>query len=436
MNTDEIKRRVFVVAYYFPPMGLSGVQRTLKLVKYLHDFGWASTILTITSKTYYAFDESFLTELAHRDVEIIRTNAIDPVKLFKNRKTIKLKNEWLRKILNRISQFFFIPDNKIFWKSSAVKAGLVELNKTEHQIIFSTAPPYTDHLVACELKRATGLPLVLDFRDSWLDNPYHFYWTPFHKTLHYHLERKVVKSANLIVTINRTIKEKLVARHRDVLSLGSVKVLTQGYDQEDFTKYAKPYKKTKGKMKWLYTGVFYEKNTPEPLYKALALLKISHPEIFAHIEFHMIGYVQQEFVNRTKIHQINDLFTYHDYQEHPVVIHWLSQADALWLSLGVGKGYESISTGKVYEYIGSGKPILALCPDNDVAKTLKPFPTARVINPGMIEEIRNSIVAMYTAWTKKGYPEKPDPLLQQLYERKFIASQLAKEFNMLARIAD
>ncbi|GJQ33891.1 MAG: hypothetical protein HBSAPP04_27300 [Ignavibacteriaceae bacterium] len=71
-----------------------------------------------------------------------------------------------------------------------------------------------------------------------------------------------------------------------------------------------------------------------------------------------------------------------------------------------------------------------------MAKTLKPFPTARIINPGMIEEIRNSIVAMYTLWTKKGYPEKPDPLLQQVYERKFIASQLAKEFNMLARIAD
>lgn len=436
MLNDEFKRRVFVVAYYFPPMGLSGVQRTLKLVKYLHDFGWSSTVLTITPKTYFAFDESFLTELAGRDAEIIRTNAIDPEKLFKSRKTVKLKKEWLRKILNRISQFFFIPDNKIFWKKTAVKAGLEELAKNEHHIIFSTAPPYTDHLIAFELKRVTGLPLVLDFRDSWLDNPYHFYWTPFHKTLHYHLERKIVRSANLIVTINRAIKEKLVARHRDVLNLASVKVLSQGFDQEDFDKFGKPYKKSRTTMKWVYTGVFYEKNTPEPLYKALALLKNSHPQVYSALEFHMIGYVQSEFVNKTKVLQIHDRFVYHDYQEHPVVIQWLSQADALWLSLGVGKGYESISTGKVYEYIGSGKPILAICPDNDVAKTLKPFSNSRIVNPGMTEEIRNVMVELHSAWTRKGYPEKPDPQLQQLYERKFIASQLAKEFNMIARIAD
>lgn len=426
------QRRVLVIAYYFPPMGLSGVQRTLKFVKYFSDFGWHSTVLTITPKSYYAFDETLLTDLAGKQVDFVRTNSIDPEKVFKKRKTRSFQREWLRKILNRISQFFFIPDNKITWKRKAIKFGMETLEKQEHQLIFSTAPPYTDHLIGVELKKRTGIPLVLDFRDAWIDNPYHFYWTPFHYRWHLHFERKVIQAANLIITINRSIKEKLVSRHRDLITLNHVKVVSQGYDQEDFTKYSggSPVYSTK-KMQWLYTGVFYEQNTPVPLYKALAEIKKSHPEILQNMVFHMVGFVQNDFVNMTKALNIYDLFIYHSYMDHQKVIRWMSQADALWLSLGIGKGYETISTGKIYEYIGSGKRILAITPDNEAAKTLKPFPQAKIIDPGLIDSIKTGILTYYQDWFSGNPVPKPLQDLQLKYERKQIAYQLTKEFNMI-----
>jgi len=430
------KRRVLVIAYYFPPMGLSGVQRTLKFVKYLSDYGWASTVITISPRAYYAFDESLMTELAGRDVDIIRTNPIDPAKVFKQRKTLKLKSEFIRKIFNRISQLFFIPDNKILWKKRAIESALKETQVNKYEIIFSTAPPYTDHLVAVELKKLTGLPLVTDFRDSWLDNPYHFYWTPFHRRAHYSLERKVVKASNLIITINRSIKEKLVARHQDILNLNGVKVFTQGFDNEDFDKYSKTYNPNQEKMSWIYTGIFYENNTPAPLYKALALLKQTNPEIFSNIIFHMVGYVQRDFQNQTKALQISEIFEYHDYVEHPAVIEWLSQADALWLSLGIGKNYETISTGKIFEYIGAQKPILAIIPNNDASKILRQMASAKIVDPGMTEEIKNSIIEMYKNWKTKESVPKNDAKLVEQYERRFIASQLAKEFNMIANLVE
>lgn len=434
MSTE--KRRVLVIAYYFPPMGLSGVQRTLKFVKYLSDFGWMPTVITITPQTYFAFDESFLTELVGRDFDVIRTNAIDPAKVFKQRKTVKLKNEFVRKILNRISQFFFIPDNKIMWKKSAIEYAMKEAESNKYDIIFSTAPPYTDHLVAVEIKKRTGIPLVTDFRDSWLDNPYHFYWTPIHRRMHYDMERKVIKASNLIITINRNIKEKLVARHSDILNMNSIKIFSQGFDQEDFDKCKVSYEPNNQIMHWVYTGIFYERNTPIPLYKALSLLKTTYPDVYAKIKFDMVGYVQNDYVNQTKALQISELFTYHGYQEHPVVIEWLTKADALWLSLGVGKGYESISTGKVYEYLGSKKPILAITPNNDAAKLLRSFPVSKIVDPGLTEQIRDAIVEMYLNWkSKKTLPAASDVQLQQI-ERKFIASQLAKEFNMIASLAD
>lgn len=415
-------------------MGLSGVQRTLKLVKYLHDSGWPSTVLTVTAKTYMAFDDSLLKEIAGRDIDVIRTHPIDPAKAFKKRKTIKLKSEWIRKLLNRLSQLIFIPDNKRYWIKEAIRKGMEELSSKPYDLLFSTAPPYTDHLVGLELKKRTGLPLVVDFRDSWLDNPYHFYWTPFHKTLHYHMERGVVKGANLILTINRVIKEKIVARHRDILNLSQVKILSQGYDQEDFDRYGVPYRPGNyDKMRWIYTGIFYERNTPEPLYKALALLKTTHPTVFQQIEFHMIGYVQKEFINRTKALDITDAFIYHDYQEHPMAIQWLCLADALWLSLGIGKGYESISTGKVYEYIGSGKPVMALTPDNEVSRLLKGMKNSTVIDPGMTSQIRDTIVNWHQLWTTNSLPQLPMEF-RKPYDRKNLAFQLSRELNQLLRL--
>lgn len=430
------KKRVLVIAYYFPPMGLSGVQRTLKFVKYLSDFGWASTVISITPQTYYAFDESFLKELVGRDVDIIRTNMVDPARIFKKRKTIKMKNELIRKILNRISQLLFIPDNKKYWKKSAVKSAMEELNSKKYDLIFSTAPPYTDHLIAVELKKKTGLPLVTDFRDSWLDNPYHFYWTPFHKRRHYELERLVVKSSNLIITINRSIKEKLVSRHRDILDMNSVKIFSQGFDQEDFDRCQVVYEPNNETMHWVYTGIFYENNTPTPLYKAVQLLKQTHPEVYQSLTFDMIGYVQKDYINQTKAMKITDKFIYHDYQEHPTVIEWLKKADALWLSLGVGKGYETVSTGKIYEYLGSRKSILAITPNNDAAKTLRAFPQTKIVDPGLIEQIRDGIVEMYQQWKARKITTQVSDEQLKTIERKFITSQLAKEFFMIAQLLD
>ncbi len=63
-----MNRKVLVIAYYFPPMGYSGVQRTAKFVKHMVDYGWEPTVLTITPKSYYAFDDTLLKELEEKKI--------------------------------------------------------------------------------------------------------------------------------------------------------------------------------------------------------------------------------------------------------------------------------------------------------------------------------------------------------------------------------
>ena len=127
-------------------MGLSGVQRTLKFVKYLPTFGWKPTVLTVTPGGYFAQDESLLAEIQSPDIRIVRTKTAGPGKLFASREVVKVPSERMRKFFSRLSDTFFIPDNKIGWRRRAV-AKAVELHKeTPFDLVFATAPPFTDFL--------------------------------------------------------------------------------------------------------------------------------------------------------------------------------------------------------------------------------------------------------------------------------------------------
>ncbi|MEW6061984.1 MAG: glycosyl transferase family 1, partial [Bacteroidota bacterium] len=140
-------RNVLVIAYYFPPLGGSGVQRVLKFVKYLPQFGWQPTVLTIGPTAYYAKDESLLKEIESLNIRIIRTSSIDPnTVVHKKHDVVRMPKEGTRKLLSFISDTFFIPDNKIGWKRKAIKAASEVLKNEKFDVIFATSPPPTDFL--------------------------------------------------------------------------------------------------------------------------------------------------------------------------------------------------------------------------------------------------------------------------------------------------
>lgn len=163
-GTEIAPRRVLVVAYYFPPMGLSGVQRTLKFVKYLPQFGWLPTVLTVEPRGYFARDESLLQDLDGRDIRVVRTPAAGPGRFFAKKEVVSLPPERTRKFLSRISDAVFFPDNKIGWKKRAVAVALALHSETPFDLVFTTAPPFTDFLIGSAIKKHIDRPLVFDYR--------------------------------------------------------------------------------------------------------------------------------------------------------------------------------------------------------------------------------------------------------------------------------
>ena len=424
--------KVLVVAYYFPPMGLSGVQRTLKFVKYLKNYGWEPTVITTGNVAYFAHDKSLQKELDDTGIEVIRVGGKEPNSLLSKFGTVKFPREINRKIINRLSQTFFIPDNKISWAKKAYKESLQLLNTNQFDCIFISAPPFSLFDIFQNVKKIINIPLVFDYRDLWVDYQFSFYLTPFHKYLQRQKEYRALKAADKLIVTNRRIKEKLINSYK-FLSFDDVYIIPQGYDPEDL-KSAKKIQKPNEKMLLTYSGLFYEYITPKYFFKAFKKLLIENPSVGEDIRLLFIGLLGNE--NKSLIKKLN-LESYvidYGYLDHIETIEKLMMSDVLWLMVGNGKSAETVSSGKLYEYFGIGKPIIACLPDGALKLSALEYKASFLSEPDDIDIIKNNILETYRLYKEKKLP-KPDENFVESFRRDNLTEQLAKQMNNILKVS-
>jgi len=424
------QRHVLVIAYYFPPMGLSGVQRTLKFVKYLPAFGWHPTVITVDPSGYPAFDETLLDDLKDRDIEVIRTRAAGPGRVFAGREQVRLPSERRRKFMSRVSDTFFIPDNKIGWRRRAVDEGVRLHRKSPVDLIFSTAPPFTDFLIGADLKARTGKPLVLDYRDPWLEYPFKFYPTPLHKAFNRRLEQRALRASSHVITTNRRVKELLIARY-PFLTYHDVDIIPQGFDAEDLEHASEngsaPRLSVKNPdvMRITYAGVFWEDRKPDCFLAALQKLFQEQPDLKGRIEARFIGTFREHNLKLVERLGLKDAVQVLDYLPHVECIRELFASDLLWMVVGDEVG----SPGKTYEYIGVGKPILGLVPDGFLKTTILEA-GGRVVSPEDVPSIKAAILEFYNEF-RAGRMKTPDPEIIRKYDRRVLTGSVVKIFESL-----
>ena len=423
--------KVLVIAYYFPPMGLSGVQRTLKFVKYLKNYGWEPTVITTSDVAYFAHDDSLQKELDDTGIRVIRVTGSDPNSLLSKKGTVKLPSEFVRKTFNRMSQIFFIPDNKLSWSKMAYKKS-IELLANEHfDCIFISGPPFSQFDVFSEIKKTHNIPLILDYRDLWVDSYFSFYPTPFHRIAHKKKEYLALKAADIITVTNRKLKENLINNYK-FLTFNDVTIVSHGYDQEDFDNIP-PQPKPQNKMVLMYSGIFLVYSTPEYFLKAFKQLSIERTDIASNIELHFVGFLRKE--NQKLIRKLN-LQTFvkdHGYVNHAESIAKLKSADILWLMVGKRKNIDTILPGKVYEYIGSKKPIIACVAEGAAKIAATEYKAAFITEPDNIEQIKDTIIHVYNLY-KEGKLPTPDETYVELFRRDLLTEQLAKQMNKVLKI--
>lgn len=408
-------------------MGMGGVQRTLKFAKYLLNYNWQPIVLTINPKKYFAVDEYLLNEAINSGIIIERTGNGE---LNLSKIVTRVPKEKFRKFRSRIAQMFFIPDTKIFWKRKALKKIDSIWDKYNgFDLVFATAPPYTDFLIGQEVKWKYKIPLVIDYRDAWVDSPVlNFYPTPLHRKANEKLERKVIKDSNIVITTNRRVKEMIIRRYENI-NYNDVKIFSHGYDEEDF-EIAKGKKlPLTNKMRVTYSGSFYTRN-PKFYFNAIRNLFDKYPETRGKVEFLFLGIFTKELINLAKHLNIQDSLNLPGYVNHSECVKYLLSSDILFLLVSRGENEDAAMPGKVGEYIGSRKNIIACIPEGVTKKLLEKYNAIRFIPDETPELISDTIFEYFKLWLKNEMPEANEEMVR-LYNRKNITGELAKELNYL-----
>jgi len=422
------RRHLVLVAYYFPPLGGSGVQRVTKWAKYLPRNGWDVTVLTAAPGAYFAYDDSLLNEVEDAGVRIIRTGSFDPTRVLSARKAIRLPSERRRKLFTWLTGLFFVPDNKRGWRRHARKAFKQMDQLPRVDAVLSSAPPYTSLMVGADLATYLGVPHIVDYRDDWLDNPRHRYPTPLHVKWHRRLEKRVVSKAASVLTINASIGNLIKRRHPG----SPVTVLPHGFDPEDFHRGVHEAQEDRpaGPMRLVYSGMFYDAQQPDTMLRAISLLQERNPNLSSSLEVRFVGLFPEEKRSLIEELGLEELVVETGYQDHRSAVREIVTADVLWMTVGRQPGEHMISTSKLHEYMGTGKPVLALAPDGEVRTALSGYGASWTVDPDDVGETATVIASLLQKHQSGELPRGDDTWILQ-FNRKAQTAELGRLLDKL-----
>jgi len=366
-------KHVLVISYYWPPAGGAGVQRWLKLCKYLPDYGVMPTVITVNEKiaSYPQRDESLLKEV-HPGIEVIRTDSFEPLswyaKLAGKEKVPYggFANVSNKGLLSKISRFirgnFFIPDARMGWKKYALKAAKLAIEKHQISLVITTGPPHSAHLVGLALKKELGIKWIADFQDPWTDIYYNdlLHRTERSKQKDSALEKQVLDSADLVVT-NCNSNVQLLSQKG---GRAPFKIVEVGYDAADFQQ-SEPVKEDNFNI--VYTGTMAASYNPEVFIGAFKKLVSLYP---GQVKWHIAGMLHPEIVAQIESQGLIHDCSLHGYIPHKNAVVLMSQAHVL-LSLFPQTKNELGIPGKLFEYLAAHRTILNIAPKvGDSAKII------------------------------------------------------------------
>jgi len=434
-------KKVLIVTYYWPPAGGPGVQRVLKFAKYLPEFGWQPLILTVKNGEYPAFDPTLEKEVPEA-ARVFRTAAIEPNFLYKkftgmsSDESIPVavladkKLNWKKRLANSIRLNLFVPDAKIGWIPFAVKRGHRILEEEKPDVIFSSSPPPSVHLIARKLAKSGGLKWVADFRDPWTDIHYYedYRRIGLARRIDHNLEYNVLRRADVVTCISRLDIELDFAQKIEGQRFVNI---ANGYDETDFTGIHSDGTPSDKFVLMHLGGVGSERN-PINLFKAVRALldqgRISPPDF----ELVFIGKVDEVILQTVEELGLAAVFTRIPYLPHREALQRTQTASAMLLLVTQSQKNLRILPGKTFEYMRTGKPILALGPeDGEVARILNDSNTGKMISYEKYDEIYDNVLRLYSQWRKAGSLQQNVDADIQSYSRQNLTAKLVNVFESI-----
>lgn len=431
-------KKLLLITYHWPPMGGGGVQRWLKMSKYLRSYGWEPIIFTVSDAEISIYDESLVKEIPE-GIETIKTPIWEPFGAYKKitgkKKDEKVQpgllnegdgKEWINNLALWVRGNVFIPDAKRFWIKPASKALIEYLSQNHVDAIVSTGPPHTTHMIALNAKKKTNIPWLADFRDPWTFVDYYdkLKLSKYADKMHHKLERKVLNTADKTVTVTWSWADEFNSRKFDK----KVEVITNGYDPADFEQSGEIYLDRSFTL--THIGSMNADRNPKALWPVLKELCDSNQDFADKLRIKLIGPVDssifksiEEFGLTAKLEHIKNL-------PHQDVIPHLQSSPVLLLPLNDTPNISGVVPGKLFEYMGAQRPILCIGKtDGDAARIIKGANAGEVIDFNESEKLKTVVQQMFTDFQAGNLTVKSTDYRK--YGRDKLAGQIAEALNSI-----
>jgi glycosyltransferase involved in cell wall biosynthesis len=443
--------KVLFVTYHFPPSGSAKTRRTLKFLKYLCQFSWHPVVLTANEYRIFNFDSSLLQEVP-KEVPVYRTNDLP---LFSQRVNSSEKKEQAEKAtgiknfvkqlkvksFKLLKQWIIIPDEFITWLPFAFFRGINVIHKEGVEVIYSTAPPFSNHLIALLLKKYTRKPLAIDFRDAWVANPARQRkYARVRRAMESLLERVMIRGADLVIATTEGITQDFRTRYPHE-SAGKFITIPNGYDREEFDETPEPINACSKKMCMVHTGYLSMERSPKPVLEALRRLLNERPLLENGIEVYFIG-ESGGFLDGKKVEDYIK-----QYSLDPVVkvmghvprreaTQYQMHAHILLLIIGVVPKEQVFTYGiasKVFDYMMAKKRVLAISDKGPVSELVEKTRIGDVLEPLDIEGIKQYLSISYDAYANNGLRVNADMEEIRKYDVRLLSERLAELFSACRR---
>lgn len=368
-------KKVLMVAFHFPPQaGSSGILRTLNFVKHLPEQGWSNALIAAAPRAFEEQRNDLIASIPPR-TRVLRAMALDAAR------HLSIKGKYPR--------LFALPDRWCSWWLPAVWRGMAEIKRERPDLIWSTYPIATAHLIGASLSKLSGLPWVADFRDPMVSSGYPT--DLFQRRVWQWLEARVVQDAFACVFTTSSAAETYRQRYPRYAS--KCHVIENGYDEDAFEQ-AKPSREgiPSQKLLLLHSGLIYPHDrNPSTFFAAVrnlideGILDPSNLLIRFRAPYH-----GEEVVTCARQYDVNECVEISPPLSYQCAISEMMGADMLLVFQG--SNFNTQIPAKIYEYLRAGRPIFAVVdPTGGTAAQLSRFGASVIADIGSVSAIEDAL---------------------------------------------
>ena len=458
MQKDQSKT-LLVIAGEFPPLKTIGRIRTVKFVDQLRAHGWKTIVVTLAPTGLETNYDPRLAEEIAEGVEVIRLPIPDieakiagfakrllgrgkpalhpavstpsPAAAVKQQHQVAAKAtpgllgsahsmvRWLLK------NFVFIPDDYQPWVKEATRECLRICAERKIDAIYTTLPPFSTAFAGHDLRRATGLPWLVDYRDLWYGDVLREWLPEWRKRLELRIEKRLLRAADVIITVSEPKTEYMKKQHASLTARWET--LTNGYDEDIYAGRRRTRQFGQGPIEFVYTGRLFKNRRGYAFAEALGQLHQSNPELVKNVRVRILGGLEPKIRTRydeiLSQYGIPHLYDFAGDVSYDTAMEAQINCDYLLLIVDTGETSDGVIPGKLFEYVAARRPIFALCDPGATQQIIERAGLGKAVPAESISICKS----MLQEWLSRPVPENVDADNDYLaqFDRRAITKRLA-----------